>query len=197
MSFDLYSIEYLKSGSARQQRAYVSLRELDILGKTTAFCGDEPGLGESPALAGSLPIDLALENSDLDIITYASDLKSYAGLLRREFGHLDSYQSSRGIVLGVATLMTKFMFQGEAYEIFTQAVLVPQQNAVIHLLVEERLLALGGLEFREKIWMARQSGLKTEPAFGEVLGLEEPYRDLLSLEDLSDHEIRVRFKDKF
>ncbi len=178
-------------------KAYASLRELDILEKIGSWSGDEPGLGEAPALAGSLPLDLALESSDLDIITYASDLKIFGAILRREFGSLDGFQSARGIVLGVATLITKFHFQDEDYEIFTQSTLVPQQNAVIHLLVEERILSLGGAGFRDKIWTARRSGLKTEPAFGRVLGLEEPYRELLQFEDFSDDEIRERFRDKF
>lgn len=173
------------------------MRELEILTKIAAWNGDEPGLGEAPALAGSIPLDLALDESDLDIITYSSDLKNYAAQLYREFGELDGFQSSRGIVLGVATLITKFRFHSENYEVFTQSVLVPEQSAVVHLMVEERLLRLGGSKFREKVWAARQSGVKTEPAFGAVLGLEEPYRELLLLEDLTDQEIRERFKDKF
>ena len=93
--------------------------------------------------------------------------------------------------------MTKFSFAGEDYEIFTQNILVPRQNAVVHLLVEERLLQLMGPEFRKKIWQARLSGLKTEPAFGEVLQLEDPYRELLAFEDMSDAELRIRFATTF
>lgn len=196
MQFDLYSIDYLKSGSARQQRAYESLAKLEIFPKIRSWMGDEIGLGEDPALAGSLPLDLALDESDLDIITYAPDLKEFSKLLQKEFGSLEGYQSSRGIVLGVATLITKFRFHGEDYEIFTQANLVPRQNSVIHLLVEARLLELGSPAFRERIWKMRLAGEKTEPAFGLALGLEEPYRELLDLEDLSDDELRARFNEK-
>lgn len=161
--------------------------------RMTAWAGDEPGLGEAPALAGSLPLDLALDESDLDIISYSPDLKTFSGILRSEFGELEGFQSSRGISLGVATLMTKFSFAGEDYEIFTQNVLVPRQNAVVHLLVEERILQLGGSAFREKVWLARLRGLKTEPAFGEVLQLKDPHRELLTFEDMSDAELKLRF----
>ena len=197
VQFDLYSIDYLKTGSPRQRRAFESLSKLEIFPKLRSRLGDEIGLGEEPALAGSLPLDLALDESDLDIITYASDLKEFSRFLQNEFGTLEGFQSSRGIELGAATLMTKFRFCGEAYEIFTQTNLVPRQSSVIHLLVEARLLELGGASFRERVWGERLLGAKTEPAFGRVLGLEEPYRELLELEDLSDDELRARFNSCF
>jgi hypothetical protein len=192
--FDLYSIDYLNSGSVRQQRAYEALRELDLLSRLAAL--GEGGLGEAPALVGSLPLDLALDESDIDFVAHAMDLRVFGNQLKSEFGNIDSFRSSRGIVLGIATLMTEFTFNGERFEIFTQSTLVPRQNAVIHLLVEERLLQLGGKKFRTQILSERQFGAKTEIAFGVVLGLEDPYRELLALEDLSDNELRLRFADK-
>ncbi|CAN5467043.1 DUF4269 domain-containing protein [soil metagenome] len=191
MGFDLYSLDYLKVGSARQRRAYDSLAELSPLSRLDVE--HEGGFGLQPALVGSLPLDLALEDSDLIIATFSADLKSYSQFLRAEFGSPEGFESTRGIQLGVATLVTRFRFKGELYEIFTQNVPVPRQNSVVHLMVEERLLLLGGESFREKIWAARRSGMKTEPAFGAVLGLEEPYRELLELEDLDDDDLRGRF----
>lgn len=193
MALDLYSIEYLSQGSERQRRAYIAMKNLGILSILASSKGEEFGSGGLAALAGSVPIDLALDESDLDIISSASDLRLFATFLKNEFSHLDNFRSTRGIVLGVPTLMTSFHFEGEIFEIFTQNVPVPIQNAVTHLLIEERLLALGGPVFREKILAFRRSGLKTEPAFGEALGLEDPYRELLGLEDFSDNELRARF----
>ncbi len=194
VAFDLYSIDYLQNGSVRQKRAYASLRELDVLSRLSSFSTD--GLGEAPALVGSLPLDLALDASDIDIVAYATDLKNFSALLKTEFGNSEGFRSSRGIVLGVPTLMTEFIFSSETYEIFSQATLVPRQNAVIHLLVEERLLNLGGREFRQEIINERELGAKTEVAFGKVLGLADPYRELLGLEDLSDNELKIRFAGK-
>jgi hypothetical protein len=197
VSFDLYSIDYLKDGSPRQQRAYTVLSELGLMEKISQWTGGEIEMGLHLTLAGSVPIDVALAESDLDIIICAPDLKAMGEIFRRELGSFEAFRQERGIVLGVATLMTHFEFGGEVFEIFTQNVPIPRQNAVIHLLVEERLLLLGGDGFREKVMELRRSGLKTEPAFGEVLGLEEPYRDLLDLEDLTDAELRERFSDRF
>lgn len=197
MAFDLGSLEYLASGSDRQQKAHFALRELDLFPSLAKWTDDEMELGIGSTLAGSVPLDLAVSDSDLDIITYAKDLKSVSALFRDKFSSLPSFSSSRGIVLGVATLVTKFEFGGESFEIFTQSVPIPQQNAVLHMLVEERFLAMGGDSFRQKVMALRRNGYKTEPAFGEVLGLEEPYRELLDLEGLTDNELRLRFSSRF
>ncbi len=170
------------------------MRELEMLSRLASLGTD--GLGEAPALVGSLPLDLAFDSSDIDIVAYSTDLKNFGTLLKTEFGDLEGFRNSRGIVLGVPTLMTEFVFGGETYEIFSQATLVPRQNAVIHLLVEERLLNLGGAEFRREIIIERELGAKTEVAFGKVLRLADPYRELLGLEDLSDNELKIRFADK-
>ncbi len=197
MAFDLGSIEYLAKGSDRQKRGYMALCELDIFASLAKWTDDEMQIGIGSTLAGSLPLDVALEESDLDIITYAKDVKQIASLFREQLSGLQNFSSSRGILLGVATLVTKFDFAGEKFEIFTQNIPLPQQNAVVHLLVEERLLILGGESFRRKIMDRRREGHKTEPAFGLVLGLEEPYRELLALEELSDSELRLKFATRF
>lgn len=197
MAFDLGSIEYLAEGSSRQKRAYLALRELDLFTSLAQWTGDEMQLGIGSALAGSIPLDLAVSDSDLDIVTFSNDLKQTATLFREKFSEMQNFTSSRGIVLGTATLVTSFDFGGESLEIFTQNVPLPMQNAIVHMLVEERLLLLGGSAFRNKVLALREQGYKTEPAFGEALGLEEPYRELLQLEELSDSELRLRFSSRF
>lgn len=194
VEFDLFDIEYLQQGSERQRRAYQALktsRVLDILRE-----GDSIGA----VLAGSIPIDLAVEDSDLDIIVTASDLKSQAQLLKALWGEERDFRSSRGIVLGVPTLLTTFRIGDEDFEIFSQTTPIPLQNAVRHLLIEERLLKLGGSNFRAAVLEMRRAGMKTEPAFGAVLQFAEgidPYRELLELEERTDSELRLRFARYF
>lgn len=197
VALDLYDIEYLRSGSPRQRRGYAVLTASGVLEKLRS---DSLGDSSGAILAGSLPIDLALDDSDLDIVTSSSDLKAYSGHMRELFGRELEFRSARGIVLGVPSLVTQFRIEsdagGEVFEIFTQQLPMPMQNAVRHLLIEERLLALGGARFREAVWQARLAGHKTEPAFGLALRLAEdvdPYRELLALEDLSDSALKIRF----
>ena len=76
---------------------------------------------------------------------------------------------------------------GDDDQIFGQAKPVKRQNGWRHLLVECRLLTLGGAAFRTAIARERASGMKTEPAFAIVLRpTGDPYRALLDLERTDD-----------
>lgn len=189
MNFDLYDISYLAEGSPRQRRAFQALQEAAVFARLAANDG-------SVALVGSLPIDLALDDSDIDLVTSVEDLRLAAARDRELFGAYEGFQSSRCVGLGGQFQLTRFRESGEWFEIFTQATPIPRQNAVVHLLVEARLLGLAGSAFRERVMRAREAGLKTEPAFGACLGLEDPLRELLELEELTDQELRARFAEK-
>ncbi len=59
------------------------------------------------------------------------------------------------------------------------------------MVVEDRILRLGGERTREEIVILKKSGLKTEPAFARYLGIYgNPYDELLKLEEYSDKKIR-------
>jgi len=189
VNFDLYDISYLMEGSPRQRRAFRALQEAAVFARLAENDG-------AVALVGSLPIDMALDESDIDLVTSVEDLRFAAVRDRELFGAHEGFQSSRGVGLGGQFQLTKFRHSGESFEVFTQTTPIPRQNAVVHLLVEARLLGLGGTAFRERVMRAREAGLKTEPAFGACLGLEDPLRELLELEDLTDQELRARFAEK-
>lgn len=189
MNFDLYDISYLAEGSPRQRRAFHALQDTAVFERLAANDG-------SVALVGSLPIDLALDDSDIDLVTSVEDLRLAAARDRELFGACEGFQSSRGVGAGGQFHLTRFRVSGEWFEIFTQATPIPRQNAVVHLLVEARILGLAGTAFRERVMRAREAGLKTEPAFGACLGLEDPLRELLELEELTDQELRARFAQK-
>jgi len=64
-------------------------------------------------------------------------------------------------------------------EIFAQNKPTIEQNAYRHMIAEYKILQEKGEEFKEKIIDLKKKGIKTEPAFGMLLGLENPYEDLL------------------
>ena len=76
-------------------------------------------------------------------------------------------------------------------EIFGQDRPVTEQWGFRPMVVEARLLDLGGPGFRNAILALRHQGLKTEPAFARLLGLGgDPYAAVLTLEAWSDSALR-------
>jgi hypothetical protein len=50
------------------------------------------------------------------------------------------------------------------------------------MIIESRILKEKGIDFKEKIIKLKSSGIKTEPAFAKLLGLNgNPYVELLKL----------------
>lgn len=192
--FDLYSIEYLATGSERQRRASRVLSASHLWQRLGDLADVEF------ALAGSLPLDLAVDESDLDVVVCVPDLKVFLQQLRQAFGHERDFEAGLGVGRGGRCVLASFVLRNESdekerIEIFAQTLPLPTQAAVVHLLIEARLMGLApeGSSFVSRLVEARGRGLKTEEAFGEVLELREPYEELLKLDDLSDRELALRF----
>lgn len=80
----------------------------------------------------------------------------------------------------------------QTLEIFGQPLPVTEQNAYLHLLVEARLLSIGGERAKREIRRLKRAGLKTEPAFTRYFRFEgKPYQTLLQLSMLKDSELQA------
>ena len=67
---DWLNIDYLKRGNQRQQECFLVLTSLNVLGVLKKY---------SPILVGTIPIEIDVEDSDIDIICSCSsfdDIKS-------------------------------------------------------------------------------------------------------------------------
>ncbi|SMO83879.1 protein of unknown function [Chryseobacterium rhizoplanae] len=169
---DFTRINYLKNGNERQKRAYDVLAKYQIFEKLKAY---------SPILAGTVPIEIDIEGSDLDIIFEVD--------LRFEEDFLDDLMLSRCIphdvtvehliINGEKCITLNFMLEGFPIEIFGQNKPTKEQNAYLHMVAEYKILKEKGEEFKQKIIELKKQGIKTEPAFGMLLGLKNPYEDLL------------------
>lgn len=174
MSIDFKNISYLKTGNARQQAAYEVLSINEILPLLKAY---------SPILVGTIPINIDIENSDLDIICYAPDPASFKDFVINTFGHHDDFKIWENDKLSTPAVVAGFMADGFKIELFGQNIPTTRQNAYRHMLIEHRLLTQKGASFRKKIIELKRQGLKTEPAFAQLLGLKgDPYKALLDLE---------------
>lgn len=171
---DFTKIDYLKEGNDKQKRAYEVLTKYRIFEILSYY---------SPILAGTIPIEIDIEGSDLDIICEVD--------LRFEEDFLDDIAFSKMISLdtevtvenliidGQKSIVLNFMLDEFPVEIFGQNKPTTAQNAYRHMIAEYKILQEKGEEFKQKIIELKKQGIKTEPAFGLLMNLENPYEDLL------------------
>lgn len=139
-----------------------------------------------PLISGTIPLGIDTPESDLDILFWAKDFNQFAAKVSAVFPNA---------ILNTNTdyIMAKLNFDGLNIELFGQRIHPLEQTAHRHLRIEGRLLKLLGHEFKQKIKELKLAGVETEPAFGQLLELSNPYEDLLKLYFLSDLELLQRF----
>jgi len=168
------NINYLKRGSKRQQQAYKELIDLRIIEKLATF---------KPLLAGTIPIGIDIATSDLDIICTCKNHIEFSDELIKLFGNQKNFKVKSKLVCEVKTTIATFEGENFPIEIFGQYLEPAKQNAFRHMLVEYQILSQKGNNFKAKIVALKNSGIKTEPAFAQLLGLQgNPYKAILKLE---------------
>ncbi len=169
---DFTDITYLKTGSEIQRRAYKILTIHRI-----------PELLEcyTPLLAGTVPIDIAVEKSDLDILCFWEHKADFINSVEGSFGKYPGFGIRNIRKGGKDTVIANFVADGFPVEIFGQNIPVTEQEAYIHMIAEEALLREKGEEFCRNVKKLKREGYKTEPAFGILLGITgDPYSTLLA-----------------
>ncbi len=139
-----------------------------------------------PKVAGTFPIGIAVEGSDLDIICSATDFEDFLSACRRFFNSLRGYREKRS----ASHIVIRFFYDELPVEIYASATPTHLQAAYRHMLIEERILTIAGQSFREEIIRLKRMGYKTEPAFGFLLGLTDAYEALLELISFSDDDLQ-------
>jgi len=167
---DFTTLDYLKSGNQKQKKAYGILMKHQVFEKLKNY---------SPVLAGTVPIEIDTETSDLDIICRFTNKDRFTEFLCRHFQDYNGFSLRKITVNGKKSVVSNFTVEGFPIEIFAQDKLPAEQNAYLHMMAEYRILQEKGEEFKQKIRELKERGIKTEPAFGMMLGLENPYEDLL------------------
>lgn len=166
------SIEYLKVGNTRQKRAYLTLEKYRIIENLREF---------KPVLAGTIPIEIDLPSSDLDIICFCESHPEFSDKLSSFYGKEPLFKVSSKEINGILSTIATFTTPEFKIEIFGQNLPISQQSAFKHLITESKILKEKGEDFRNAIKQLKMEGYKTEPAFAKLLGLKgDPYQQLLS-----------------
>ncbi len=168
---DFKNISYLKNGSAAQKRVYDILTATDILGELAAY---------DPIVAGTFPLDIQIDGSDVDIICQYQDEAAFIDTLHRCFAGFNNFIYTKVRHTNPAAVLASFDVEGLSFEIFGQIISTEQQNAYRHMVIEHCILMQRGPDFKQKVIELKKQGFKTEPAFCMLLGLTgNPYEALL------------------
>lgn len=183
-----------------------AFRGLDLLQCVSARGGKAAGLlsrygvwdglaGFDPVIAGTFPINLDIEGSDIDILCHCPDFDGFAAHAQSAFGYLDDFGLHRRPAtrhVGPA-IVVRFVLDDLPVEIFATGTPSQSQFGFRHMLVEARVIALLGEGFASDISQLKRQGIKTEPAFARLLKLGgDPYIALDGLYDLGPDALRQR-----
>jgi len=177
-------IEYLNFGNKTQKQLYQCLKNKGILDILSPF---------GPLVVGTIPIGINIPGSDVDIICNIKNIDGFESYIRENFSEEDDFFFKRNEHLCLAG----FKYSGFEFEIYGEPKPTKEQNAYIHMLVEYRILAIAGENFRQQVIKLKSSGHKTEPAFGILLKLENPYEDLIQINELTDTELSDFIKNYY
>nr|WP_279391606.1 DUF4269 domain-containing protein [Paenibacillus polymyxa] len=129
----------------------------------------------NPVLCGTIPISIDVEGSNLDIIMEVHEFESFKHQVGSLYSKHNKFVLKEKRIRNTPTIKANFEFGGFEFELFGQPRTVEQQNAYLHMMVEHHLLTSYPRILKEE-------GVKTEPAFAQVFGLEgDPYDELLIL----------------
>ena len=173
---DFLTINYLKSGTARQQKAFEVLNENLILQKLSDFM---------PVLVGTIPINIDIDSSDLDIACYWKDKNHFIEIIKKNFSSAKDFQIYEKEISRNEAVVANFFADDFEIEIFGQNLPVEEQFGFRHMIIEAKILEEKGEDFRQEIIELKKSGIKTEPAFAQLLELKgNPYEALLKFKTI-------------
>lgn len=169
MNFE--NIQYLKDGNPRQKLAFKELQDLKIMDLLSLY---------NPILTGTVPIGIDIESSDLDIICECKSHEDFALDLLQNFGDAKNFTIKNKIHQGLKATIVNFEGKHFEIEIFGQSIPPSEQQAYRHMIIEHKILEEKGKAFKQEIRKLKEAGIKTEPAFAQLLGLEgNPYKALI------------------
>lgn len=168
---DFINIAYLKNGSPVQRHVYSLVHRYQLLEQLAEY---------SPILVGSIPIDIQVEHSDIDIICSFPTPELFSSTLTTLFEKFPGFRLNEYPVRGVVSVVCNFNIEDYKIEIFGQSIPSTKQMGYLHLLVEANILAERDAGFKRGIISLKQQGISTEAAFCKLLDIEgDPYLELL------------------
>lgn len=181
MERDWTSIEYLLNGNAKQQQSYNILMNANVFRILKEY---------SPILVGTIPLEIDIEKSDLDIICEVHNFYEFEKLTKNSFQKYKNFNINK--IKENPAIVANFFIKEFEIEIYGQAAPTKEQYGYRHMIIEDKILKLGGNKLKKEIINLKRNGMKTEPAFAKYLNLNgNPYEELLKLENMSNKDIEL------
>ncbi|MCD1118128.1 DUF4269 domain-containing protein [Chryseobacterium turcicum] len=118
---DFTKLDYLKIGNEKQKRAYEVLTKYKIFTILDDY---------SPILAGTIPIEIDIEGSDLDIICEVEDQMKFEAFLIQNFSEND-LKIEKITMKGEDSIICNFKLEEFPIEIFAQNKPTTQHNKML------------------------------------------------------------------
>jgi len=164
-------LKHLRLGDGVQRAAATSIARTGILRVLKPY---------APLIVGTLPIDVHLPDSDVDVICHVKAPKAFMALLVQRFGDQPSFTLGRTTLQRKPAVVCSFRHRRTLFEIVGMPVATHTQRAYVHLMVEAALLQETGAH--AAIRRLKRQGLKTEPAFARHFKLAgDPYQAVARL----------------
>ncbi|RDK82930.1 UNVERIFIED_ORG: uncharacterized protein DUF4269 [Idiomarina abyssalis] len=158
-------------------RANKAIEESGILIKLNAY---------SPEVVSTIFASLDTKESDIDIVCTYQEQEAFIEAFESAYSGYEAYsiRQRKDHALG------QFHCNQFLIEIYASKTPVELQAAFRHYQVMKRLVKIGGNEFIDRIRQLKESGLKTEPAICQIMGISgDPYTAVLELEKWSEKEL--------
>ena len=172
MYMDFTDWNYLINGTQRQQSVFQVLEVLKLRQLFVEY---------QPILVGTIPIQIDIPSSDIDILLCPKDLVEMDASFKKLFSSFENFSTRSFEVQSKPSLTCSSDFMGEKIEIFAQDCPTTLQYGYLHMIIEHHVLQREGESFRQKILDLKRNGIKTEAAFCQLLSLDgDPFESLLN-----------------
>ena len=173
----------------QNQTIYSMIKESDILSNLSQY---------GPLIAGTFPLNISSDTSDIDLILSAPDLVDLQRKLHSLYGGVSGFKDRFCKVEGVDSYIANFVLLDVPVEVFAQETPSVMQTAYAHFQVEEQILKVAGFDFKNEIIKLRNQGLKTKLAFATALKLKgEPFDAILNLKGKTDLKLKLIVDARF
>lgn len=176
------NIDYLLNIGEKQKKTYDIITDIGILEILEKY---------NPILVGTIPIDIDIDKSDIDIACEVYDFNEFKKIVIELFHKYKNFTIDIRNEREREFIVANFYIEEMEIEIYGEALPVEKQNGYRHMIIEYRILKIGGRKLKEEIIKLKKAGLKTEPAFAKCLDVYgDPYEELLKLENKDDNYLR-------